>query len=342
MTRRAFVTGGSGFLGSAVVRALLDEGTEVRALVRPSSPRTNLEGLEHRGCELVEGDLESPDSLSRAVEGCDEAYHCAALYTFSTREPALFDRANVAGSENVVRAASAAGVARIVHTSSVAAVEPLAGGLADERREVDPQRTPGPYKRSKVLAERAVLRLAREEGCPVVVVNPSAPVGPRDVKPTPTGRLLLDFLDGRMPATVDTGLNLVCVDACARGHLLAARRGRTGERYILGGENLTLLEILERLGAIAGLRAPRLRIPHAAAIAAAHASELLARLTGRPAGIPLEGARSARHRMWFDSGKARRELGFEAPPTDEALERAVRWFVDHGRVRRPLRLPAPR
>lgn len=333
MTRRAFVTGGSGFIGSAIVRALLEEGTRVTALVRSSSSLANLEGLP---VELVRGDLDDEAALARAMEGAHEVHHCAALYSFWSRDPGEFHRTNVVGAANVVRAGVRAGVERIVYTSSVATVEPLPGGAADETRHVEPGDTPGHYKRSKVLAEREVLRLAREEGAPVVVTNPSAPVGARDVKPTPTGRMILDFLNGRLPAYVDTGLNLVCVDAVGRGHVLAARRGRVGRRYILGGENLALVEILELLSELTGLAAPRVRIPHAVAHAAALASEAVARVTGREPAIPLESTKLARKHMYFDAGRARRELGFESPPAREALERAVRWFHDAGRVRRTL------
>lgn len=326
--RRAFVTGGTGFIGSAIVRALVEEGTEVRALARRGSDRTNLEGLP---VTVVEGDLSSPQPLAEAMEGCDEAYHCAALYAFWARDSRDFYASNVEGSRNVVRAAAWAKVGRIVYTSSVATVKPLPGGAADESRLVNPDDTPGHYKRSKVLAEAEVLRLAREEQAPVVVVNPSAPVGPRDVKPTPTGRMLLDFLHGRMPAYVDTGLNVVDVDDVGRGHLLAARAGAPGERYILGGENLPLLRILELLGEISGRRAPRVRLPHVAAYGAAVVLEAAALVTRREPRVTLESTRLARHHMYFDPSRAQRELGFRAIPAREALERAVRWFRDTGR-----------
>ena len=329
--RRAFVTGGSGFIGSAIVRALVDEGAEVRALVRASSSRENLEGLP---IELVEGDLGDEQALRRGLAGCDEAYHCAALYAFRSRGGEEFVRSNVEGSRNVVRAAAEAGVSRIVYTSSVATVKPIPGRAADESSQARAEDAPGHYKRSKILAEQEVLRLAREEGAPVVVVNPSAPVGPRDVKPTPTGRMIVDFLTGKMPAYVDTGLNVVDVDDCARGHLLAARQGRPGERYILGGEDMSLLEILTELGRIGGRRPPRVRVPHGLTIAAAAASEAVARLLGTDPAIPLESARLARHHMYFDSTKAREELGHSSRPAAEALERAVACFERRGLVPR--------
>jgi dihydroflavonol-4-reductase len=329
--RRAFVTGGSGFIGSAIVRALVAEGSEVRALVRETSPRDNLEGLP---VELIEGDLGDRNALARGLEGCDEAYHCAALYAFRSSGGEEFDRSNVEGSRNVVLAAQAAGVGRLVYTSSVATVKPIAGSSAEEESEAKAADAPGHYKRSKILAEAEVRRLAREEGAPVVVVNPSAPVGPRDIKPTPTGRMIVDFLTGRMPAYVDTGLNIVDVDDCARGHLLAARRGRIGERYILGGEDMSLLEILTELGRIAGRRPPRVRVPHALAIGAATASELVARLLGTPPAIPLESARLARAHMYFDSSRAREELGYSSRPASEALARAVSCFEERGLVPR--------
>lgn len=329
--RRAFVTGGSGFVGSAIVRALLEEGSEVRALVRASSPRANLEGLP---IELIEGDLADETALAKGLEGCEEAYHCAALYAFGTRDEEEFVRSNVEGSRNVVRAAQAAGVSRIVYTSSVATVKPIPGRSADESSEAKAAEAAGPYKRSKILAEQEVRRLAAEEGAPVVVVNPSAPVGPRDIKPTPTGKMIVDFLTGKMPAYVDTGLNVVDVDDCATGHLLAARKGRPGERYILGGEDMSLLEILTELGRIAGRKPPRLRLPHAFTIGVAAMSELFAKLTGTQAAIPLEPTKQARTHMYFDSSKAREELGFESRPASEALERAVACFEKRGLVPR--------
>lgn len=323
MTPRAFVTGGTGFVGSAIIRALLESGASVRALVRPGTPRVNLDGLD---IEIVEGTLADEDSLARAMEGCQEAHHCAALYAFWAQDPQEFYRANVDGSRNVARAAMRAGIERIVATSSVAAVGPLVGGIADETRFALAAEAPGHYKRSKILAEAELLRMAREEGAPIVVVNPSAPVGPRDIKPTPTGKMIKDFLAGRMPAYVDTGLNIVDVDDVGRGHVLAAQRGRVGERYILGAENMTLHDILLTLADVSGKPAPRVQIPHWVADAAAMASETWARFTGGPPAISLESTRTARHRMFYSADKARTELGFTPRPAREALARAVEWF----------------
>jgi dihydroflavonol-4-reductase len=334
----AFVTGGTGFVGSAVVRALLADGAGVRCLARPGSPRVNLSGLP---VEIVEGDLTTTTEaeLARALEGCDEVHHCAALYAFWAPDPAEFERVNVAGSRLVVRAAMAAGVPRVVYTSSVATIQPIRDEAATEASWATLKDAPGHYKRSKILAEQEVLRLAREEGAPVVIVNPSAPVGARDIRPTPTGQMILDFLRGRMPAFVDTGLNIVDVDDVGRGHVLAARRGVPGRRYILGGDNLSLYEVLVLLAEIAGRKPPRWEIPHAVSIAAAAACEAWARVVRRPPRIPLEAALLARTPMWFDGSLAVRELGFVAEPARTGLQKAVEHFrqaagIDAGFSRR--------
>ena len=323
---RAFVTGGTGFVGSAVVRALAEGGAEVRALARPGTPRTNLEGT---GAVVVEGCLSasSEDELARLLDGIEELRHCAALYAFWARDPSEFRRVNVDGTQKLVRAALRAGVSRIVYTSSVATIQPIAGEAATEESWARLQDAPGPYKRSKILAEQEVLRLVREEGAPIVIVNPSAPVGARDIKPTPTGQMILDFLRGRMPAFVDTGLNVVDVDDVGTGHVLAARKGVVGERYILGGDNLSLYEILVGLAEISGRKPPRWEIPHAVSIAAAGLSEIVARLVRRPPLVPLEAALLARKPMWFDATKAARELGFVAEPARVGLEKAVAHFA---------------
>ncbi|HKB71885.1 MAG TPA: hopanoid-associated sugar epimerase [Thermoanaerobaculia bacterium] len=320
------VTGGTGFVGAHVVRALLARGRCVRCLARTGSSLANVEGLP---VEIVRGDLREPASLARGAAGVDTLYHCAADYRLYARDPRELYAANVDGTENVLRAAVDAGVRRIVHTSSVATLSPRGGEPADETRPASPDSVIGHYKRSKVLAERVALRWAAE-GAPVVVVNPSTPVGELDVKPTPTGRIVVDFLRRRMPAYVDTGLNLVDVRDVAEGHLRAAEKGRPGERYILGNRNMTLKEIFDVLAAITGLPSPRVRLPHWVPIAAAAVDTGIARLLNREPRVPLESARMARHRMYFDSSKAVRELGFPQSPVEDALARAVAWFRDHG------------
>ncbi|MEM7248973.1 MAG: hopanoid-associated sugar epimerase [Acidobacteriota bacterium] len=321
--RLAFVTGGTGFVGAAVIRALCAEGTRVRALVRPGSDRSNLAELD---VELVEGDLSSREALLAGMTGCDEVHHCAALYAFWSADPAEFIESNVEGTRRIIQEAVEAKVSRFVHCSSVATVAPIRGKAATEDSQADPDKAPGPYKRSKILSEHEALRLAGE-GAPVVVVNPAAPVGPGDIKPTPTGQMVLDFLEGRMPAFVDTSLNVVDVDDVARGHLLAARKGRVGERYILGGENLTLEEILGLLAEASGRKAPTLCLPHWVPEMVARFSEAWAKVSGRPPRVALESARLARHHMRFDDTKAREELGHSSRPAREALTRAVEWFT---------------
>ncbi|MBI4577415.1 MAG: NAD-dependent epimerase/dehydratase family protein [Planctomycetes bacterium] len=324
---RTLITGATGFLGSAVLRALLEAGHSVRALVRPTSRRDNLAGLR---VEPAEGDLLDPASLARALEGCEALFHVAADYRLWARDPSEILSANVEGTRSILAAAHAAGVRRVVYTSSVAAVGlPEDGRPGTEADRADPLRAAGPYKRSKVLAEEEA-RVAFRGGLDVVIVNPSTPVGPRDLRPTPTGRIVLDFLRGRMPAYVDTGLNIIDVDDCARGHVQAYERGVAGERYILGGENLSLREVLGLLAAQTGRAPPRLRIPWWLAWAAGAASTAWASVSGREPAVPLDGVRMARRRMFFDSSRARAELGLETRPAREALGRAARWFLDHG------------
>jgi dihydroflavonol-4-reductase len=324
------VTGGTGFLGAHVVRALLGRGRSVRCLVRPSSNRANLEGLD---VEVVAGDLTDSASLSRAVAGVDTVYHCAADYRLYTTDPRALHAANVAGTDNVMRLASYAGVRRVVHTSSVGALGLSSNGTpADESTPVTLESMIGNYKRSKFEAERVAEAWAAK-GLPVVIVNPSTPVGEYDVKPTPTGQMIVDFLNRRMPAYVETGLNLVDARDVAQGHLLAAERGKIGERYILGNRNMSLKEILDTLSRLTGLPSPKLRLPHWIPLAAAAADTFAARMTGRVPRVPLEGVRMSRYRMFFDSGKAVRELGLPQTPVEEALARAVAWFRDHGYVR---------
>ncbi len=332
------VTGATGFIGHHVARLLSSRGAELRVLVRPESRLENLEGLR---AERVVGDLRDPRSLAAAVRGCQTVFHVAADYRLWARDPQELYRSNVEGTAHLLDAAAQAGATRIVYTSTVGAIRPPAEGcLSDEDAPVSLEHMVGHYKRSKFLAEQAALEGARK-GLPVVIVNPTAPVGEADVKPTPTGKIILDFLRGRMPAYIDTGLNLVDVRAVAEGHLAAAERGRVGERYILGDRNMTLREILEALARISGRRAPRLRIPYALAYGAAAVDTLVARWTGRAPRAPLEGVRIARHKMFVRCDKAARELGFRPDPVEAALERAVRWFRDHGYVAAPAGMPAP-
>jgi dihydroflavonol-4-reductase len=322
---RALVTGGTGFIGSHVVRALVDDGVSVRVLARAGSDRRALAGLP---VEVVTGDLAEPGSLMATLAGVEVLYHVAADYRLWAPDPAVLYRVNVDGTRALLRAAEAAGVARVVYTSSVGALGlPSGGGSGTEGTPAQLEDLVGDYKRSKFLAEREA-EAAAARGLPVVIVNPSAPVGPWDWKPTPTGRMLVDYLRGRMLAYLDTGLNVVHVRDVARGHLLAAAHGRTGERYILGHVegNLGLRAIFERLAPYTGVPAPRVRLPHRAALALAAGSELLARLFGTEPLVAKTAVRMAAKRMFFDPSKAVRELGLPQTPVDEALRDAVDWF----------------
>jgi dihydroflavonol-4-reductase len=323
----SLVTGATGFVGSAVVRALLRQGHRVRALVRPSSDRRNLSDLP---VEIAEGSMEERQTLARAVAGCRYLYHVAADYRLWVPDPAPMFRANVAGTRDLMTAALEAGVERIVYTSSVATLGLVAGRSADEETPSRAEDMIGPYKRSKFEAEEVVREFARGRGLPVVIVNPSTPVGPRDIKPTPTGRMILEAARGQMPAFVDTGLNVVHVDDVAEGHLAAAERGRIGERYILGGENMSLAEILTEVSRAVGRRPPWLRLPHSALFPVAAGAELAARFTGREPLITLDGVRMSRKKMYFSSQKAARELGYRPRPAREAIADAVNWFQTNG------------
>jgi len=319
---KALVTGATGFVGAAVARALLRSGWEVRALVRPSSDRRNIEAL---ALEPVIGDLTDAASLERALQGCQALFHVAAEYSLWTREPQRLYRNNVEGTRTLLSAAARLSIMRIVYTSSVATLGLRDDAPSDEMATASEHDMIGHYKRSKFLAEQWVLEAARG-GMPVVIVNPSAPVGPGDIKPTPTGRLVLDAVTGRMPAYVDTGLNIVHVDDVAEGHLLAWHKGGIGERYILGGTNLTLREILTIIARLTGRKPPRLRLPIAAALPIAYVAEAWARLMNGETRVTVDGVRMARHRMFFSSAKAERELGYRARSAEEALQDAVRWF----------------
>jgi len=322
------ITGATGFVGSAVLRRLLAAGHRVRALARPASDRRNLEGL---AVEVAEGDLLEPSSLRPALEGCSGLFHVAADYRLWAPDPGPMFRANVDGTRMLLLAARDARVERIVYTSSVAALGVLPGdAVADEKTPVTFADMIGPYKQSKFLAEAAVTKLIEDEGLPVVIVNPSTPIGPRDIKPTPTGRLIVEAAAGRMPAYVETGLNVAHVDDVAEGHLLAFEKGRVGERYILGGENMSLQAILGAVAEAAGRRAPKLKIPHGAILPIAYAAEAWARISGGEPFATVDGVRMARKKMYFSHAKAARDLGYAPRPAGQALADAVRWFKDHG------------
>ena len=324
---KALVTGATGFVGAAVARALLREQWQVRVLARRGSDRRNLRGLD---VEVSEGDLTDVDSLQRAAQGCDGLFRVAADYRLGARDPAGLYRANVEGTRNVLSAAHRSGVQRIVYTSSVATIGiPADGTPGDEQSANSLENMIGHYKRSKYLAEE-VVREAAQGGLSVVIVSPSTPVGPGDVKPTPTGQLVLDAAAGRMPAYVDTGLNIVHVDDVAAGHLLAYERGRPGERYILGGQDMSLREILEVIARLEGRSPPRVRLPYAVVLPIAYVAEGFARLSGRSGRITLEGVRMSRKKMFFSSAKAARELGYRWRQPRQAFEDAIRWYRDNG------------
>ena len=321
-----FLTGASGFLGGHIARLLVEQGRSVRVLVRGSS---NREGIADLPVEAVSGDLRDPASLGSALDGCRELFHVAADYRLWAPNPAEIYASNVEGTRNILQAAAAAGVERVVYTSTVGCIGlPANGEGGDEDTTVSLSEMEGPYKRSKYLAEQVALEFAAE-GLPLVVVNPTAPVGEGDRKPTPTGRIIVDFLRGAMPAYLDAGLNMVDVRDVARGHLAAMEQGVSGERYILGGRNMTLREIFEALSKISGRPAPKIRIPYAAAYAYGAMSTAAARLSGRAPRAPLDAVRMARRKMFVKSAKAEREIGFTAAPEEKAFERAIRWFRDN-------------
>lgn len=324
----ALVTGGSGFLGSAVVRALVARGLRVRALVRATSPRDNFTGL---ACEIVAGDLTDRASLAAAMRGARYLFHVAADYRFWARDPSIITQVNVEGTRSLMNEALSAGVERIVYTSSVATLK-LAGatGPVDETAPLTAGEAIGTYKRSKTLAERVVEDMTRHEKLPAIIVNPTTPIGPRDIRPTPTGRILLDAARGRIPAFVNTGLNFAHVDDIAEGHLLAFERGRIGERYILGGENVPLHELLAAVDNAAGRRAPRIRLPRRPLFPLAFGAEAIARLTGKEPLLTVDGLRLARYHMFFTSAKAERELGYRSRPYQEGVVDALAWFRKAG------------
>ena len=330
---KVLVTGATGFIGGNLARELCARGYEVRALVRPGS---SVLTIEDTSIERVEGDILDRESVRRAASGCRAVFHCAAAYTFWSKDPQGVRRANVEGTVNVLQCAAAAGVERIVYTSTVSTIGmPKGGGLGDETTELASSSLHGHYKQSKFEAEREALRLAAD-GIPVVVVNPTAPVGPWDVKPTPTGKIALDFMRGRIPAYLATGLNLVDVADVSAGHILALERGQTGRRYILGNRNVTLKEMFGMLSRITGRTPPRVRLPYWLVVSAGYAEQAIrslpmgGRVNERPPNIPVEGVLASKKPAWVSSQRAVQELGLPQNPVERALEQAAEWFAAHG------------
>jgi dihydroflavonol-4-reductase len=323
------VTGASGFLGSAIAGALRARGHAIRALARPSSPRTNLNAAD----VICEGDLRDRASLAAALKGARYLFHAAADYRLWARNPEEIQRSNVEGTRLIMEEALSAGVERIVYTSSVATLKLTDGAASTEDNPLADGEGIGAYKRSKVAAERLVEAMIQRDGLPAVIVNPSTPIGPRDVRPTPTGRIIVEAASGRMPAFVDTGLNLAHVDDVAAGHIAALERGRIGERYILGGDNVFLADMLADIARLVGRRPPKLKLPRPMLYPIAYGAELLATLRGVEPFITMDGLRMARHHMFFDDSKARRELGYVSRPYVEGLADAIAWFRAHGHLK---------
>ena len=324
----AFVTGATGFVGSHVARALAAQGADLRLLVRSGSDLRNIQELQ---AERVMGDLRDAASLKKAVTGCDVVFHVAADYRLWVRDPDEMYRSNVEGTKAILEAARESKVRRMVYTSSVATMGFQSNGhLANEESPVSLANMIGPYKRSKYMAEELAIR-AGKSGMDVVVVNPTTPVGERDIKPTPTGRIVVDFLKKKFPAYVDTGLNLVDVAECAQGHIAALEKGRSGERYILGGENLTLKQILDRLADITGLPSPKIKVPYVVALATGVVDQVVTGyIRNREPRATIDAVRMGRKKMFVSSGKAEQDLGWKTVPVDAALRRAVEWFQANG------------
>lgn len=324
------VTGVSGFVGAAVARALATAGHRVRGFARASSARTNLVGFPG---ELIEGDLRDGAAVRHAMKGVRHVFHVAADYRIWARDPEEMVRNNRLTTANIVEAALGTGIERIVYTSSVATLLPDPAGAADERRMARPEQVVGAYKRSKVVAEDLVRAAISERGLPAVIVHPSTPIGPRDVKPTPTGRIIVEAANGRMPAFVDTGLNLVHVDDVAQGHMLALERGEVGENYILGGQDIGLAELLATIAHLVGRKPPTVRVPRAPLVPLAWANEQCARLFGYEPFLTLDGLRMSGHHMFYSSAKAERDLGYRARPYADAVVDAIAWFRGAGIIR---------
>tara|TARA_B100000676_G_C17974021_1_gene785024 strand:- start:122 stop:1129 length:1008 start_codon:yes stop_codon:yes gene_type:complete len=328
---KTLVTGATGFLGAAVVRSLLSKKFDVRVMARQSSVLSNITGL---AVDRVEADLQDEKSLDQALLGCQALFHVAADYRLWVPKPKEMYQTNVLGTKNLMSAALRAGVSKIVYTSSVAVLGKCNGSIpADEDTPVKFQDMIGHYKKSKFLAEEEVRKMIRNNGLPAVIVNPSTPIGPRDIKPTPTGKIIIDFLNGKMPAYVDTGLNIVHVDDCALGHILAMRNGEIGERYILGGEDMSLKNILEALSSITSKKVPTLHLPHNSVIPIAYLSELIARLFGSEPIITLDAVRMSKRNMFFSSEKAKSKIGYIPGPSHKAFIDAVEWFHKRGYVK---------
>ena len=329
---KTLLTGSTGFLGSAILRKLLEDGREVKVLIREKSDTTNIDGVD---VEIAYGDLRDSDSLQSALNGCDILYHTAAYYSLWDQDKRIIYDINVEGTRKILQAAQLKNIEKVVYTSTVGCV-----GL---NKDTTPSNEGAPfnlntlsndYKQSKYQAEQVALEFARN-GLPVVIVNPSTPVGPRDIKPTPTGKIILDFLNRKMPAYLETGLNLIDVDDCARGHILAEQKGIPGERYILGNQNMSLFDILITLENITGLKAPRIKMPFWVALSAGWACEMVSNnLTGKPPAVPLAGVKMAKYFMYFDSSKAIQKLGLPQSPTENALRRSVDWFKDNNYLTR--------
>jgi dihydroflavonol-4-reductase len=336
---RAFVTGATGFVGSHVAEQLAAEGAQLRLLVRPTSRLENVAGLAN--AERVIGDLRDAESLRSRMEGCDALFHVAADYRLWTKHPEEMYQANVVGTEALLRAAHEAGVRRVVYCSSVATMGFKSDGtVVNEDTPVSEADMIGHYKRSKWQAEQVAIAAARR-GQEVVIVNPTTPMGERDIKPTPTGRIIVDFLNGNFPAYMDTGMNVVDVRAVARAHILAFERARPGERYIVGGENLTLKQILDKLSALTGIPSPTMKVPHAVAMAfAAFDETFTGKLRGKEPRATVESVRMGKKKMWASSAKAERELGYQVASVDEALRRAIDWFREHGYAPKSLKAKA--
>ena len=327
MSDTVFVTGASGFVGAAVARAALARGHRVKVLMRPTANRANITGLD---VEPVIGDMRDPESMTAALKGVRYLFHVAADYRLWARDPGEIERNNLEGARAVMRGALSAGIERIVYTSSVAALKPGNGVAVDETSRHSPQSVIGAYKRSKLVAEREVERMIAQENLPAVIVAPSTPIGPRDIKPTPTGRIIVEAATGKMPAFVDTGLNLVHVDDVAEGHFLALEKGRIGENYILGGEDVPLEDMLADIARLSNRRAPKIKLPRGPLFPLAWGAEAIARLTGKEPFLTADALRMSRYRMFFSSAKAKAELGFAARPYTRGLEDALAWFGAHG------------